>query len=326
MSEPLIIGVDLGGTNIEAAAVRGGEILASKKKKTRATEGVDVVIERIGKTVRKVMKKMDADAEDFDALCIGAPGAVDVETGVVHSAPNLGWTDVPLGERLEDDLELPVLVDNDVNIGVLGEHVYGAGKGALNMIGIFVGSGIGGGLVIDGTPHYGWRGVAGEVGHVVVQPRGRECGCGRLGCVEAYASKTAMEAIIREEMEKGRSTEVFEIMDDKGKEKLTSSVIEASLEAGDALMEEAIQNAQYYLGLLTANLVNVLDPEVVVFGGGVVERLGQDFIDPIGRTARQHYLQREGAEKIRLVPAALGDDAGPIGAAVAARRRLQSAI
>jgi glucokinase len=326
MSEPLIIGVDLGGTNIEAAAVRGGEILASKKKKTRATEGVDVVIERIGKTVRKVMKKMDADAEDFDALCIGAPGAVDVETGVVHSAPNLGWTDVPLGERLEDDLELPVLVDNDVNIGVLGEHVYGAGKGALNMIGIFVGSGIGGGLVIDGTPHYGWRGVAGEVGHVVVQPRGRECGCGRLGCVEAYASKTAMEAIIREEMEKGRSTEVFEIMDDKGKEKLTSSVIEASLEAGDALMEEAIQNAQYYLGLLTANLVNVLDPEVVVFGGGVVERLGQDFIDPIGRTARQHYLQREGAEKIRLVPAALGDDAGPIGAAVAARRRLQSTI
>jgi glucokinase len=326
MSDPLIIGVDLGGTNIEAAAVRGGEILASKKKKTRASKGVDVVIKRIGKTVRKVMDKMDNDASAYSALCIGAPGAVDVKSGVVHSAPNLNWTDVPLGERLEADLDLPVIVDNDVNIGVLGEHVYGAGKGALNMIGIFVGSGIGGGMVIDGTPHYGWRGVAGEVGHVVVQPRGRQCGCGRRGCVEAYASKTAMEAIIREEMEKGRSTEVFEIMEKKGKKKLTSSVIEASLEAGDALMEEAIQNAQYYLGLLTANLVNVLDPEVVVFGGGVVERLGQDFIDPIGRTARQHYLQREGAEKIRLVPAALGDDAGPIGAAVVARRRLQSAL
>ena len=326
MSTPLIIGVDLGGTNIEAAAVRGSEILASKKKKTRAPEGVDVVIERIGKTVRKVMDKMDNDASDYSALCIGAPGAVDVKSGVVRSAPNLNWTDVPLGERLEDDLGLPVIVDNDVNIGVLGEHVYGAGKGALNMIGIFVGSGIGGGLVVNGTPHYGWRGVAGEVGHVVVQPRGRQCGCGRLGCVEAYASKTAMEAIIREEMEKGRSTEVFEIMDKKGKKKLTSSVIEASLEAGDALMEEAIQNAQYYLGLLTANLVNVMDPEVVVFGGGVVERLGQDFIDPIGRTARQHYLQRESAEKIRLVPAALGDDAGPVGAAVVARRRLQSAL
>ena len=157
---------------------------------------------------------------------------------------------------------------------------------------------------------------------MVVKPQGRQCGCGRYGCVEAYSSKTAMEAIMREEMERGRSTEVFEIMEEKGKQKLTSSVIEASLEAGDALMEETIQSAQYYLGLLTANLVNVLDPEVIVFGGGVVERLGQDFIDPIGRTARQHYLQREGAEQIRLVPAALGDDAGPVGAAVLAQRRM----
>ncbi|PEN11486.1 ROK family protein [Longibacter salinarum] len=326
MPDPLIIGVDLGATNIESAAVRGGDILASDKKKTRPEKGVDAVIERIAKTVRNTIDDMDASKDDFEALCIGAPGAVDIEAGVIKSAPNLGWTNVPLGDLLEEELEMPVLVDNDVNIGVLGEHVYGAGKGTLDMIGIFVGTGIGGGLVLNGTPHYGWRGVAGEVGHVVVKPNGRQCGCGRYGCVEAYASKTAMEAIIREEMEKGRSTEVFEIMEKKGKQKLTSSVIEASLEAGDLLMEEAIQNAQYYLGLLTANLVNVLDPEVVVFGGGVVERLGQDFIDPIGRTARQHYLQREGAEKIRLVPAALGDDAGPIGAGVVARRRLQSAI
>lgn len=326
MSNPTVIGVDLGATNIEAAAVRGGDILTSKKKKTRAKEGVDVVIERIGKTIRKVMKKLDAETGDFDAICIGAPGAVDVEAGVVNSAPNLGWTNVALGDLLEKDFGLPVLVDNDVNIGVLGEHVYGAGKGSLDMIGIFVGTGIGGGLILGGTPHYGWRGVAGEVGHVVVKPHGRLCGCGREGCVEAYASKTAMEKIIREEMEKGRTTEVFEIMEDKGKEKLTSSVIEAALEAEDLLMEEAIQTAQYYLGLLTANLVNVLDPEVVVFGGGVVERLGQPFIDPIGRTARQHYLQRESAEQIRLVPAALGDDAGPIGAAVAARRRMQTAL
>ena len=322
MSKPVIIGVDLGATNIEAAAVQGEDILASKKKKTRANEGVDVVIERIGKTVRKVMDKMDAGPDDYAALCIGAPGTIDTDNGVVNSAPNLGWTHVPLGERLEEELGLPVIVDNDVNIGVLGEHVYGAGKGSLDMVGIFVGSGIGGGLVLDGTPHYGWRGVAGEIGHMVVKPQGRPCGCGRYGCVEAYSSKTAMEVIMREEMERGRSTEVFKIMDDKGKQKLTSSVIEASLEAGDALMEETIQNAQYYLGLLTANLVNVLDPEVIVFGGGVVERLGQDFIDPIGRTARQHYLQREGAEQIRLVPAALGDDAGPVGAAVLAQRRM----
>ena len=130
MSKPVIIGVDLGATNIEAAAVQGEDILASKKKKTRAKEGVDVVIERIAKTVRKVMDKMDAGSDDYDAFCIGAPGAIDTDNGIVNSAPNLGWTHVPLGERLEEELGLPVIVDNDVNIGVLGEHVYGAGKGS----------------------------------------------------------------------------------------------------------------------------------------------------------------------------------------------------
>ncbi len=325
-NDPLIVGVDLGGTNIEAAVVRGGTVLASKKKKTKAKRGVDTVLDRIAETVTKAIDRLDGDASAIEALCIGAPGAVDPQTGVVLSAPNLDWHEVPLGEALHERLDMPVMVSNDVNIGVVGEHVYGAGKGALHMVGIFVGSGIGGGVVIDGTLHSGWRGAAGEIGHMVVKPHGRVCGCGREGCVEAYASKTAMEKIIREEQARGRATEVFDIMDAKGKEKLTSSVIEAALDAEDPLMEEAMQQAQYYLGLLTANLVNVLDPEVVVYGGGVVERLGAPFLEPIARTARAHYLQRRGAEDIRIVPAALGDDAGPVGAAVLAQRRMQAAI
>lgn len=323
-TEPLIIGVDLGGTNIEAAAVREGTILAAKKKKTKADRGVDAVIDRIETTVRKMMDKMDAEPSDFEALCIGAPGAVDPETGVIREAPNLNWKNVALGERLRERLDLPVLVDNDVNIGVMGEYAYGAGKGTRHMVGIFVGTGVGGGLIINGTPHYGGRGAAGEIGHIVVKPHGRQCGCGREGCVEAYASKTAMEAMIREEMKKGRASIVLDVMQDKGKDRLTSSVIEKSLEEKDPLMEEAIQTAQYYLGLLTADLVNTLDPEVVVYGGGVVERLGASFVEPVARTARQHYLQRKGAETIRVVPAELGDDAGPVGAAVVARRRLQN--
>jgi glucokinase len=321
----LIIGVDLGGTNIEAAAVRGGTVLASKKKKTKADRGAEVVIDRIETTVRKMMDKMDATPSDFEALCIGAPGAVDPETGVVREAPNLNWKNVALGEQLRERFDLLVMVDNDVNIGVMGEHAYGAGKGARHMVGIFVGTGIGGGLVIDGKPHYGGRGAAGEIGHIVVEPHGRRCGCGRQGCVEAYASKTAMEAMIREEIEKGRESVVLDVMEEKGKERLTSSVIGGSLEENDALMEEALQTAQYYLGLLTADLVNTLDPEVVVFGGGVVEELGAPFVEPVAQTARQHYLQRKGAEQIRVVPAALGDDAGPVGAAEVARRRLQGA-
>jgi len=321
-ADDLFIGVDLGGTNIEAAAVRNGEVLASKKKKTRPEKGVDTVIERIARTVRGVFKKMDATPEDFAGLCIGAPGAVDPATGIVHAAPNLDWTDVPLGEVLRERLGLPVFVDNDVNIGLLGEYVYGAGRGALHMVGIWVGTGIGGGLIVNGQLVSGWRGAAGEIGHMVVQPHGRRCGCGREGCVEAYASKTAMMAMIEEAMESGGKSVVPDIMAKKGKKSLTSSVIEDALEAHDEPMMEAVETAQFYLGLLTANLVNVLDPHVIVFGGGLVERLGEAFVEPVAATARTYYLQQQNAERIRIVPSALGDDAGPVGAAVVASRRL----
>jgi glucokinase len=322
-NEPIYIGVDLGGTNIEAAAVQNGKVLKSKKKKTHADEGVETVIDRIEETVRKLFDKMDAGASDFEALCIGAPGAVDTTTGVVHEAPNLeGWQDVPLGETLEERLGLPVVVDNDVNVGVLGEYVYGAGQGSLHMVGIWVGTGIGGGIIANGQPIYGWRGSAGEIGHIVVNPYGRTCGCGREGCVEAYASKTAMRAMIEEQMARGRESVMPQIMEEKDKRRMTSSVIEDALEAEDALMIEAVKTAQFYLGLLTANLVNILDPQVVVFGGGLVERLGTSFLEPIILTAQKHYLQQENADRIRIVPSALGDDAGPVGAAVVASRHV----
>ncbi len=323
--EPVFIGVDLGGTNIEAAAVRNGQVLNSQKKKTKPEKGTDAVIERIAATVRKVMKKMDAQPSDFAALCIGAPGAVDTASGIVHAAPNLDWSEVPLGRELQERLGLPVFVDNDVNIGLLGEYVYGAGRGALHMIGIWVGTGIGGGIIVNGQSLYGWRGAAGEIGHIVVEPHGRRCGCGHEGCVEAYASKTAMMKMIEEQMEQGRDSLVPKIMKKKGKKRLTSSVIATALEEGDTLMTETIQTAQFYLGILTANLVNVLDPQVIVFGGGLVERLGASFIDPVAQTAREYFLQQENAESIRILPSALGDDAGPVGAAVVAYRRLQEA-
>ena len=321
--DPVFIGVDLGGTNIEAAAVQSGKVLKSKKKKTHADEGVETVLDRIEKTVRKLFDKMDAEAGDFDGLCLGAPGAVDTSTGVVREAPNLpGWQDIPLGDELEDRLGIPVVVDNDVNIGVLGEYVYGAGRGSLNMVGIWVGTGIGGGIVVNGQPVHGWRGAAGEIGHTIVNPHGRTCSCGREGCVEAYSSKVAMREMIEEQMARGRKSVMPEIMEEKGKRRMTSSVIEAALEAGDAPMDEAVKTSQFYLGLLTANLVNVLDPQVVVFGGGLVERLGYDFVEPIAHTARKYYLQQRNAERIRIVPSVLGDDAGPVGAAVVAYRRL----
>ena len=319
-TDEIFIGVDLGGTNIEAAAVRDGQILASKKIKTKAEKGAKEVIKRVEKVSRAVMKRLDIQPGDFQALCIGAPGAVVLETGVVSSAPNLDWEDVPLAEKLQERLGIPVFVDNDVNVGVAGEHAYGAGRGAKHMVGIFVGTGIGGGVIINGEMHYGSRGAAGEIGHMVVVPNGRTCGCGKRGCVEAYASKTAMLKAIQAELAQGRQSLLAESIDQSSLI-LSSSQIADALDMKDELMAEVLQKAQFYLALLTANLVNILDPDVIVFGGGLVEQLGDPFLQPIRETARGYYLQQTGAEKIQILPSALGDQAGPIGAAVIAQGR-----
>jgi glucokinase len=318
------LGVDLGGTNIEVAAVKDGKILASKKINTKADKGAEKVIDRIEKAVRSVVEKLDSSLADFDALCVGAPGAVELRTGIVSDAPNLEWINVPLGQSLQDRLGLTVFVDNDVNVGVLGEYVYGAGKGAQDMVGVFVGTGIGGGIIINGNLHHGGRGAAGEIGHMVIVPEGRVCGCGRQGCVEAYASKTAMMDMILDEVKKGRKSKVTELISKKGPPILTSGAVDIALQKGDQVMTEVLTSAQYYLGLLTANLVNTLDPDVIVFGGGIVEQLGEPFLVPVRQTARKHYLQQKDAEKVRIVTSSLGDHAGTIGAAVTAQRRLES--
>ncbi len=320
----IFLGVDLGGTNIQAAAVRKGKILISKKTNTQAKKGAEVVIDRIENILRQVMDKIDKSPGDFQALCIGAPGAVNLETGMVNEAPNLDWVNVPLGRELEARMGLPVFVDNDVNIGVAGEHAYGAGRGARHMVGIFVGTGIGGGVIINDRLHYGERGAAGEIGHMVIVPNGRPCGCGKKGCVEAYASKTGIAAWIREQIKIGRDSYLKKALKKNRNAPLSSSLIEKALLAGDPVTSEAIQEAQYYLGLLTANLVNILDPRIIVFGGGLVDQLGKGFLKPIRKTAKIYYLQQKNIDRIKIVSADLGDNAGTIGAAVVAQRRLES--
>ena len=320
----IFLGVDLGGTNIQAAAVKKGKILVSKKVNTQAKKGAEAVIDRIENVLCQVMDKIDKSPADFQALCIGAPGAVNLETGMVNEAPNLDWIDVPLGRELESRLGLPVFVDNDVNIGVAGEHAYGAGRGAHHMVGIFVGTGIGGGVIINDRLHYGERGSAGEIGHMVIVPNGRLCTCGKKGCVEAYASKTGIAAAIREQIKLGRDSYLKKTLKKNTNAPLSSSMIEKALLAGDPVTSEVIQEAQYYLGLLTANLVNFLDPRIIVFGGGLVDQLGKGFLKPIRKTAKKYYLQQKYIDRIKIVPATLGDHAGTIGAAVVAQRRLES--
>jgi glucokinase len=311
------VGIDLGATKILATVVDAkGRIVAEAKQKTRPKEGIDAVIGRIIYAAQKAAVRASVDWSKIRGVGIGAPGPIDPEAGIVYKPPNLpGWVKVALGPRLSEALGVPVCVENDVNLGTLGEYAHGAGRGTQDMVGIFVGTGVGGGLILDGKLRSGFRHAAGEVGHMVLLADGPVCGCGRRGCLEALASRTAIERDIRLGLEAGRKSLIPDLTGD-GAERLTSGTLAKAFRRGDPLVTEVIGRAQWYLGLLTAAIVNMIDPEVVVFGGGVVEALDEELLAPIRVTARQYFIQQLDADKVRILPAELGDHAVALGAAV----------
>lgn len=317
-----VVGVDLGGTKILAAVIGPqGQILAEAKQKTRPKEGPDAVIERLAYTAQKAALRAGVDWADVDGVGIGAPGPIDPTTGTVYNPPNLpGWEEVALGPRLSEALGVPVCLENDVNLGTLGEYAQGAGRGTRDMVGVFVGTGVGGGLILEGKLRSGFRHAAGEVGHMVLLAGGPVCGCGRRGCLEALASRTAIDRDIQLGLQAGRESLISKLTQG-GKRRLTSGILAKAYRRGDPLVTEVVGRAQWYLGLLTASIVNMIDPEAVVFGGGVVEALDEAFLAPIRVTARQHYIQRIDADKVRIDPAELGDHAVAIGAAVLVGQR-----
>jgi glucokinase len=320
---PYVVGMDLGGTKILAAVVDSdGRITAEAKLKTQAREGPDAVIQRMAEGARLAARKAGVDWDKVRGMGVGAPGPLDPEAGVVHRTPNLtGWQDIPLGPRLSELLGVPVYLENDVNLGTLGEHALGAGQGTRDMVGIFVGTGVGGGLVLDGRLRCGFRHAAGEIGHMVMMPDGPVCGCGKRGCLEALASRTAIERDIRIGLSVGRESIIPELVGKKTL-RLTSGVLAKALHSNDPLVTEVMRRAQWYLGLMTGSIVNLIDPEMVVFGGGIVEALGDDFLVPIRTTARQHFIQQAEADRVRIVAAQLGDYAGVLGAAVLVRQQI----
>lgn len=318
---PFTVGMDLGGTKILAAVVDSkGQIVAEAKLKTHAREGPDAVIDRMAEAAQQAVRQTEATWQHVQGLGIGAPGPVDSSTGIVHRAPNLsGWEEVRLGPRLSEMLGVPVFVENDVNLGTLGEHALGAGRGTRDMVGIFVGTGVGGGLILNGKLRSGYRHAAAEVGHMIVLADGPVCGCGKRGCLESVASRTAIERDIHAGLAHGRESRLSKSARRKGR--LTSGALATAFRKGDPLVVQVLNRAQWYLGLLTASVVNFIDPEMIVFGGGVVEALGDEFLAPIRLTARQYFIQQSHAESVRIVPAQLGDYAGVLGAAVLARER-----
>ena len=323
ISNKPVIGIDLGATKILAGVVTAeGKILGTAKRPTKATVGPEAVVERIVKTARDALKAAEVEAADLAAIGIGAPGPLDPDRGVVLRTPNMpGWDDIPLAKLLSDQLGVPAFLGNDVDMGTLGEFALGAGRGSQHVVGIFVGTGIGGGLVINGELWQGWRRAAAEIGHMIVLADGPYCGCGNRGCLEAVASRTAIERDILAGVKAGRESAIPELMklDEKGR--LTSGALLEAMNKGDTLVAEVLSRVQYYLGLAVATVVNFLDPELVILGGGVVEAFGEPFLEPIRRTAYQHFINKRGAHDVKIVPAELGDYAALLGAAVYPRKR-----
>lgn len=315
------VGVDVGGTKILALLVSGdGEILGRSKRPTEQ-EGQPLAAQ-VAAVIDDLLATTGASLTEVDGIGLAVPGVVDSQTGRLVHAPNLAVDDPWLAERIRERYGVPVAVGNDVNLGTLAEAWYGAGRGASSVVGVFVGTGIGGGVVIDGRIHVGAHDQGGEVGHMVTVVDGPPCGCGNLGCWEALASRTAIEREIRKAVDAGRPTVLAAAAEE---DHIRSGPIGKALRAGDEVAVEVMTRVAHYLaqGLLT--IKHLLDPEVIVLGGGVIEACGEFLMPPIEAEVRADKL-RASREGPRIAVSELGDDAVALGAAVLARSAVERPV
>jgi glucokinase len=312
-------GVDLGGTKIQTAVMGArGKVLGEAREPTPTKGGPPAVAEAITLAVRQAAIAADIDTGALTAVGVGSPGEVDERAGTVAQARNVsGWDGpFPLGPALSESLGAPVVLGNDVSVATRAEFELGAGKPYKSIIGVFWGTGVGGGLILDGREWSG-RGAAGEIGHMVVKIGGRRCGCGRHGCLEAYAGRASMEAKARRLVEEGEHTVLFEIMEKRGRTRLTSGVWARALEHGDKMAKHLIDQAVEALGAGIASANNLLDVEAIVIGGGLGTKLGEPFVERIAEAMIPHLFVDERPPPLHV--AELGDLGGAIGAALVAK-------
>lgn len=313
------VGVDLGGTKILAGVFQPGlKLIAAAKSSTKATRGPKVVIERIARTVRDAIDEADLDAKQIKAIGIGAPGSVNAGEGEVIFSPNLpGWEDIHLRRDLEKELSIPVFIENDCNACTLGVHVAELGGKPKHLVGIFLGTGVGAGLILEGKLHSGFNRTAGEIGHMVLEVGGPKCACGNKGCFEALASRTAIFRRIQSSVKEGQKTVLTEMLGDN-LEDLRSGDLRKALKKGDKLVEKVIEDAAEYTGIAVGNIINLLSPQYVILGGGLLDALEDEMMAIIVETA-QDYAMPGTTKGVEIVASKLGDHAGITGAAVLAR-------
>ena len=314
-----VVGVDMGGTKILAAVFDARHrLLAREKKATRPERGVAAVLERVAECVNEALAAAAIPHHAVAAVGVGVPGMVNARRDLILVAPNLGWKDVPFARLLSKRIHVPVTVVNDVQAGTIAVQQLGTGRGLKDFACMFIGTGIGGGLVIQGELYRGAGGMGGEIGHMVVVPQnGPRCGCGNRGCLEAVASRSAIVRRIVAAMAKGRSSVVYDLCDGDPA-RIRSRILAEAYREGDKLTVEIINEACEYIGFGAANPINVLNPQAVILGGGLIEALGSKLLPRIRKAAWAHTIGAT-AERVNIRDSGLGDDAGILGAALAAR-------
>jgi glucokinase len=309
-------GIDLGGTKIQAVVVDdGGAVLGSTREPTPTSGGPQDVAAAMVDAVRQAADEAGVVPAKLEGVGVGSPGVVDANVGTVANARNLpDWKDAyPLSDVLAEELDTKVRLGNDVQVATDAEFALGAGRPYNSILGVFWGTGVGGGIVLDGKPWVG-RSAAGEIGHMVVRTGGRRCPCGRRGCVEAYSGRLALERRARELQEKGHKTRLFEIMEERGRDRLTSGVWARALKADDKVATKLADQAVKALGAGIASAMNLLDVEAVVIGGGMGIRLGEPFTNRIREAMMPHLFVDSNPPAVHV--AALGDLGGAIGASL----------
>jgi glucokinase len=310
-------GIDLGGTKIQAVVVNGrGSVIGEARHPTPTSGGPPAVTAEMAATLAEAAEAAGVETSSLASVGVGSPGVIDTVAGTVASARNLNeWIEAfPLATELSKAAGgAPVSLGNDVSVATDAEFKLGAGKPYKSILGVFWGTGVGGGIVLNGKPWNG-RGAAAEIGHIVVKKDGAQCACGRKGCLEAYAGRASMEAKARREVESGRKTDLFKIMEKRGRTRLTSGVWARAIEAGDELATELVERAISYLGAGIGSATNLLDQEAVVIGGGLGVRFGEPYVERIREAMMPHVFADDRPPDVLL--AALGDLGGATGAAL----------
>lgn len=313
-----IVGIDIGGTNVVAGTVAedGSEMLGLVSEPTISEQGADAVLGRIVKLARASMAA--ARGKEIAGIGIGSPGPLNTTTGVVLLTPNLGWTNFPLRDRLAQALGLPATLDNDANCAIFGEWWRGAARGAKHVVGLTIGTGIGGGIVLDGEIYRGASDIAGEIGHMTIDLNGRRCKCGNYGCLEAYASGPAIAARAVEGIEAGTDTSLPKYVNGDLR-KITAQLVYEAAHDGDDYAYEVVKDTARFLGVGVANVINIFNPEVVVICGGVT-LAGERLFGPLRSEAKRRAF-KPAVDICRIVPGELTGTAGVYGAAAVFARR-----